>query len=214
MFENIIQVKNDDFKGASGDSLHIDMGALRKDFPYCGLWYARDKSTDSVITVEFYYSSGSRRPAEPNEAIRENSFQQSKRIIIPSGHDHVWIAARVSDAGYGLLKLMDFQKGKVYLNSKVVKSRAGGADVTDGGIIRGGTACFAKLGIEDMLGTIDYGDTTLYLVLIKDPPPGDWKAESCLGVDGIPVIVQPCRFAADGKYSSWNGQNPLDGMRA
>jgi hypothetical protein len=38
-------------------------------------------------------------------------------------------------------------------------------------------------------------------------------ADSCLGVEGVPVQVPPCRFSHDRKYSSWEGQNPLDGIK-
>jgi hypothetical protein len=209
MFEEIINIVPAD---GSGDLLYIEMQKLRDQFAYCGLWFARDRSEESIVTTTLFYSDRGLLPGEPSEELKENSFMQAPRFMIQPGHNHVWMGARISDTGYGKLRLSDFKKESAYLNIKVIHNRASGADVLGSAIIRGGEAYFARVGIEDMLGAADYEDTTLYLVLIKDPPPRDWGAADYLGVEGLPVQVPPCRFTVDGKYSGWLGQNPLDGI--
>lgn len=213
MFDGTITVLPGAFSESGGDALFLDMRALRKDFNYCGVWYARDKSEESVLTTLFYYSKDDRRPAEVSEELKENSFQQAGRFRINAAHDRVWLGVRVTDGAGAGIRLSDFRKESAYINSKVVRARSGGAEAVGGGIIRGGEAWFAKIGIEDRLGTADYEDLILFLVLIREAPPADWMADTCLGVEGVPVQVPPCRFAFDRKYSSWNGQNPLDGIK-
>jgi hypothetical protein len=209
MFEETIKIVP---AGDSGDLLYIEMQKLKIEFAYCGLWFARDRSEESVVTTTLFYSPGSELPGEPSEELKENSFKQSPRFIIQPGHNHVWMGARISDAGYGKLKLSDFKKESSYLNIKVIHNRTSGADVLGSAVIRGGEAFYARVGVEDMLGAADYEDTILYLVLVKDPPPRDWGAADYLGVEGLPVQVTPCRLTVDGKYSPWLGQNPLDGI--
>lgn len=211
MLEDTISVMPDNFSGCEGDSIHIEMALLRKECPYCGLWYGRDGSADAPVTTSFYYSAGDKRPAEANDEIKENSFQQSVRVRIPSAPDHVWIAARVNDTAYCKLQISPFRKEAVYLNSKIIRNRASGIDVIGNRVLRGGEAYFAKIGIEDTLGTTDFKDTILYLVAIPEPPPADWNVDSCLGIEGLPILVPSCRFAVERKYSPWRGQNPLDG---
>lgn len=211
ILDDTITVRADNFKGIEGDSLFIDMGKLRGDFAYCGLWYGRDGSAESVITTSLYYAAGDTRPEDPAEELKENSFQQAGRFRVPADRGSVWIAARASDDAYCKIQLSPFRKETAYINYKVIKNRAGGVEVLGSGVLRGGDAWFAKIGIEDRSGAMDFKDAIFYLVLIPEPPPGDWEAASCIGVQGLPVVVPPCRFAVDRKYSSWNGQNPLDG---
>lgn len=213
MFEETIKVIPAVLGESQGDILYLDMRALRNEYSYCGVWYARDRSEESILTTLFYYSKDDRRPAEPGEEIKENSFQQAGRFRINSANDRVWMGFRVGEDAYAGIRLSGFRKETAYLNCKVVRNRASGAEPVGGGIIRGGEALFAKVGVEDRLGSIDYQDLLLFLVLIKEGPPPDWMADSCLGVEGVPVQVPPCRFALDRKYSSWNGQNPLDGIK-
>jgi hypothetical protein len=213
MFEDVITVMPGEFGESGGDALYLDMRALRKDFGYCGVWYARDKSEESVLTTLFYYSQDDHRPDGASEEIKENSFQQAGRFRINTAHERVWMGARVADNAFAGIRLSDFRKENAYINSKVLRTRAGGAEAVGGGILRGGEAWFAKIGIEDRLGTIDYEDLILFLVLIRQSPPADWMADACLGVEGVPVQVPPCRFTIDRKYSLWNGQNPLDGIK-
>ncbi len=212
MLEDTITVMPDNFKGVEGDVIRIDMKKLRAEYAYCGLWYGRDGSAESAMTTSLYYSSGDKRPADAGEEIKENSFQQAGRFRIPSGHDSVWIAARVSDETYCKMQLSSFRKEFAYINYKVIRNRASGVEVLDSGVLRGGDAFFAKIGIEDMAGTVDYKDTVLYLVLIPDPPPDDWDAGASIGVQGLPVLVPSSRFEAGRHYSEWNGHNPLDGI--
>ncbi len=212
MLEDTITVIPDNFNGLEGDSIRIDLKKLKNDFAYCGLWYGRDGSVESVVTTTLYYAAGDKRPREASEELKENSFQQAGRFRISGDHDSVWIAARVSDSAFCRIQLSPFRKETAYLNYKVIKNRAGGVEVLGSGILRGGEAYFAKIGIEDRAGVIDFKDAIFYLVLIPDPPPEDWEAASCIGIQGLPVVVPPCRFAVDRKYSSWKGQNPLDGI--
>ena len=212
MFQEQIQIIRDTFSSdAPGDSLHIDMRKISGEFPYCGLWFARDRSEESAITAEFYYSAGSARPAETGDELKENIFQQAVRFRIPGGHNHVWISARTASARCGM-KLGEFRREKAYLSFRILRNRAGGHEVLKSGVIQGGQAWFAPLCIEDKLGEPDYKDTLYYLVLIKDPPPEDWEADAHLGVEGVPVLVPSCNFSADGTYAAWNGRNPLDEM--
>lgn len=213
MPEEAIKVLPAAMGDSKGDALYLDMRALRSDYSYCGVWYARDKSGESVLTTLFYYSKDDRRPAEPGEEIRENSFRQAARFRIDSAHERVWMGVRVGEDAFAGIRLSEFRKESAYVNTRVVRNRATGAESVGGGIIRGGEARFARIGIEDRLGTIDYQDLLLFLVLIREAPPADWMADSCLGVEGVPVQVPQCRFAHDRKYSSWNGQNPLDGTK-
>ncbi len=198
------------FREGDGDALHLDMDRLRGEYAYVGLWYARDRSEESVITTELYYSNDDRLPSTTSEEIKESSFKQAVRHRMPSDAQKIWMAAKIVDGGYASMKLHSFSKESVYVNCRIIKNRAHGADVIGSGIIRGGEARFARLGIEDNLGTKDFEDTILYIVLIKSPPPGDWRADGFLGVQGLPVQVPQCIFSDDGRYSSWNGQNPLD----
>ncbi len=213
MFKETIKVMPATLGESKGDAVYLDMRALRSEFSYCGVWYARDKSEESVLTTLFYYSKDDRRPDVPGEEIKENSFQQAGRFRIDSSHDRVWMGLRLGEDAYAGIRLSEFRKETAYLNCKVVRNRASGAESVGGGIIRGGDARFAKIGVEDRLGSADFQDLILFLVLIKEGPPADWMADSCLGVVGVPVQVPPCRFAHDRKYSSWNGQNPLDGIK-
>ncbi len=211
IMEDTIKVRADDFKGIEGDSLFIDIKKLRDEFAYCGLWYGRDGSAESVITTSLYYADGDTRPEDPAEELKENSFQQAGRFRVPTERGSVWIAARTSDDAFCRIQLSPFRKESAYVNYKVIRNRAGGVEVLGSGILRGGEAWFAKIGIEDRFGAVDFKDAVFYLVLIKDPPPDEWSAASCIGVVGLPLVAPPCRFAVDRKYSPWNGQNPLDG---
>jgi hypothetical protein len=213
MFDGIISVMPDAFGESNGDALCLDMRAVGRDYGYCGVWYARDRSEESVLTTLFYYAKDDRRPSEASEEIKENSFQQAPRFRIRSSHDRVWMGARVNDGACAGIRLSDFRKETAYIQSKVMRAKGSGAEVIGGGIIRGGDAWFARIGIEDRIGSIDYEDLILFLVLIKEAPPADWMADTCLGVEGVPVQVPPCRFVSDRKYSPWNGQNPLDGIK-
>ena len=210
MREDSILVLPDNFKGSEGDAVFINMRQLKDEFAYAGLWYGRDGSAESVITTMLYYGDNGKRPAEAAEELKENSFQQAARFRIDTGHDSIWIAAHVSGSAFCRIQLSSFRKETAYINYKIIRNRAAGAEVLGSGIFRGGEAWFAKIGIEDGAGMVDFKDAIFYLVLIKDPPPQDWDAGSCIGIQGLPVQVPQCRFSSDRKYSSWNGQNPLD----
>lgn len=210
MFEGQIQIiRESSAEETAGDFLHVDREKLGNDFTYNGLWFARDRSEESAITTELYYSADSARPAGIGEELKENSFQQVVRFRIPGGHKHIWVSARTETTRCGL-KLGEFRREQVYVNYRVIRNRASGFDVIRSGVIKGGQAFFAPLGIEDMRGAVDYKEALYYMVLIKDPPPEDWGVDAYLGVEGVPVVVPSCTFTVDGKYSSWAGRNPLD----
>lgn len=213
LFEDMARVVPQRFDGVEGDALFFNLAELKNEFAYCGIWYARDRSEESVMTSKIYYADREERPLSPNEEIKENSFQQALRIKIPYDASFAWFATQFSETVYGRLKLFDFKKEYLYLNYRIIKNRAQGIDVLGSGVIRGGDAWFARLGVEDTLSKIDFNDTILYLVLIKDIPPPDWGVDhSCYGVGGLPVMVSAVRFSIDRKYSTWRGQNPLDAM--
>jgi hypothetical protein len=202
-----------EFKGGlKGDALLLDTKKIRAEYKYLGIWYARDGSDATLITTEIYRADG-KEPAMPeafSEEIKENSFKQARRIELSIKNDRVWVAARIDGGDYCSLRADSRKSGHTYLNYKTIRTKGTGFEVLDKGVFKGGGADFFRLGVEDRQGPEDFSDTILYVVLVKDLPPADWKVDqSCLGIQNVPVLVPVCTFTADRKYSDWMGQNPL-----
>ncbi|MBN2441624.1 MAG: hypothetical protein JXJ04_09755 [Spirochaetales bacterium] len=204
----------------SGEALYINMEKLREENDYIGLWYACDRNEATCITTEFYYAgtiSGSggtpEKPAQFREELKENSFKQIKKFTLPPEYDHIWVAMRTDGLHYCRLKVYDIQQEQTYIKYKVIREKGTTFDVLGQGMIKGGIAYFFKLGIEDMTGKIDFNDTIMYVVFMKDCPPNDWNLDySSLGIQKLPVLSTTFRFPSHKKYSNWCGQNPLDGI--
>ena len=112
------------------------------------------------------------------------------------------------------MKAFALQNENTYINYRVIQSRGSGFDMLDKGIIKGGKAAFFKLGIEDGTGELDYDDTVLFVVMIKNLPPEDWRFNaSYWGVQKLPLVVPEFLFTLGQKYSSWLGQNPIDNIK-
>jgi hypothetical protein len=209
MAEGIFKVTVELFKdGQEGNALLIDMRRIRDQFAYVGIWYAGDKSETTFVTTEIYYASGGDgRPEDFSEEIKENSFKQANRFRLPPGHDRIWIAPRIDGGARCRVKANPFQKENIYINYKVIRTRSQGFEVEGSGTIRGGPANFCRLDIADAGGM----GAVMYLVLIRDYPPGDWGVDDqCIGVQKLPILVQACKFSVDRSYSEWNKQSPLD----
>ncbi len=212
MHEDTVKIIEKEFKGEDkGDALFIDIGKLKKDYSYIGLWYARDRTEFNSITTEFFYTVSPELPGEFTEELKENSFKQVNRYRFRTGDAFCWTATRIDNSTYCRMKLFGFQKEHLYLNCQVINNRPAGVELLGKGVLRGGAAHFVKLGIEDMTGEIDFNDTIMYLVLLTDLPPADWGVDDkSYGVQRLPVFVPAVKFTADKKYTTWNGQNPLD----
>lgn len=199
----------------TGEALFINMKKLKQENDYIGLWYACDRNEETFITTEFYYASGEpcRCPRDFQEELKENSFKQLKKFTLPKDHDWIWAAMRTEGAAYCRLKVYDIQQEKTYINYKVIREKDTTFDVLSKGIIKGGIAYFFKLGIEDMTGEVDFNDTIMYVVFMKDCPPEDWNLDyGSLGIQNLPVFASAFRFPVHKKYSDWCGQNPLSGV--
>jgi len=212
--DNKIQlISEDDFNGHKGDSIRLDISLLKQEFQYIGLWFACDRNEDVFITTVFFESIGSKtsKPAEPAEEIPENSFKKTPKKTISTDYDTVWIATRREQNNFCRMKIFPCVEEKSFINFKVIKNRGAGFNVLGTGIIRGDSASFYKIGIEDGTGALDYNDTILFLVLIRSLPPVDWKFDTAaFSVQGLPMSAPPFLFSVNGKYSSWLGQNPLE----
>ncbi len=206
-----------EFKGGlKGDTLLFDARKIRAEYKYLGLWYARDGSDETLITTELYNSGGAKlvMPEKFTEEIKENAFKQAKRVALSLREDWAWVAARIDGGDYCSLRADAVKSGHLYVNYKTVRARGSAFDIVDKGVMKGGSADFFRLGVEDRKGPEDFSDTILYVVMARDLPPADWKMDlACLGVQNVPVLVPTCTFTADRKYSDWLGQNPLMNSR-
>jgi hypothetical protein len=198
--------------GLKGDALFINMGKLREENDYIGLWYACDRSEETFITTAFYYAKGDcKKPEDFQEELKENSFKQIKKFTIPTGHDCIWIGMRTDEIHYCRLKIYEVQQEKTYIKYKVIRDKGTTVDVLGKGVMKGGIAYFFKLGIEDNTGEIDFNDTIMYVVFMKDCPPSDWRLDyGSLGIQKLPVFTSTFRFPVGETYTDWYGQNPLD----
>jgi len=215
--ENAFKVYEEEFAGGlKGDILFLNMKQLQQDYKYVGLWYACDKNEETFITTEFYYTSEAdcKRPPDFSEQLKENSFKKTSRFKIPDEHDCVWVATRIDQKNYCKIKAFALQKEKTYIDYKVIRHRGQSYDTLKNGIIKGCAAQFFKMGIEDRTGTIDYNDTIMFVVFIKELPPADWNFDgSCFGIQKLPIFVPTFIFSIRSRYSNWYGQNPLDDIR-
>lgn len=199
--------------GASGDILYVDMEKVAVEYPYVGLWYAGDREDSASFVIDCYYGPGARRPDHAAEELTENSFRETKRYKIARDRGNAWFAIRVPGTGYGGIQLQEFQTEGSFMKYAVVRNRPRGIESLKSCTMKIGTAHFSRMSIEDGSGAVDYRDTTLFVVLLRELPPADWQCDhACLGVQGVPVIISTARFAADGTYAPWLGQNPLAGI--
>ncbi|MBN2736158.1 MAG: hypothetical protein JXR70_04195 [Spirochaetales bacterium] len=213
--EKVFSIENHTFENnLQGDALYINMKKIRDDYDYLGLWYAVDRSEESVISTELYYSQDSESRKNPfNEEIKENTFKKVKKITLAREQDNIWIAMKNHGANYCRLKAYPPEQEKTYINYKVVKERNNTIDVLKKGILKGGLCHFFKLGVEDRLGKIDYNDTIFFVVFMKDCPPKDWHLDyRAMGVQKLPMVVSTFHFNIGRRYSPWAGQNPLEGI--
>jgi hypothetical protein len=201
-------------EGVKGDALFINMGKLRKENDYIGLWYACDRNEETFITTEFSYAKGEcKKPEGFQEELKENSFKQIRKFTIPTEHDYIWIGMRTDETHYCRLTIYEVQQEKTYIKYKLIRDKGTTFDVLGKGVIKGGIAYFFKLGIEDNTGEIDFNDTIMYVVFMKDCPPSDWHLDyGSLGIQKLPVFTSTFRFPVGKTYADWYGQNPMDGM--
>ncbi len=216
MPESFYKIYEEEFPdGTKSDILFLNLADIKSDYNYAGLWYACDKNEETYIATEVYYSqeTHAKRPQEISEEISENSFKHSPRHAISLKQSGVWIATRTDKGRYCQMKAFSTQTENTYINYKVIRNRGESYDTLSTGIIKGSKACFFKLGIEDRTGEIDYNDTIMFVVLIKDLPPEDWHFNPAyFGVQKLPVLVPAFLFPARQKYADWLGQNPLDNV--
>lgn len=198
--------------GAAGDLLFVGMDSLAE-YPYAGLWYAGDREDSASFVIDCYYGPGERRPDRAAEELTENSFRETRRFAIPRDRGNAWFALRVPGSGHGRLQLQEFRGDSSFMKYAVMRNRARGIETLKSGTMKVGSAHYARLGVEDGTGAVDFRDTTLFVVLLRELPPADWRCDhACLGVQGVPVVVSAARFSADGTYSPWLGQDPLAGI--
>ncbi|MBN1697467.1 MAG: hypothetical protein JW881_08135 [Spirochaetales bacterium] len=214
MKESFEIIQTDFAGGVKGDALFINMKKLKEENDYIGLWYACDRNEETCITTEFYYTKGNcQKPVDFREELKENSFKQLKKFTIPTEHDFIWIGMKTDETHYCRLKIFDVRQEKTYIKYKVIREKGETFDVLGKGVIKGGIAYFFKLGIEDNTGEVDFNDTIMYVVFMKDCPPPDWHLDyGSLGIQNLPVLSSTFRFPADKTYSNWYGRNPLDGL--
>jgi hypothetical protein len=217
MIEDFYRIYEEELEpNVKGDILFLDLAKIKNAYNYAGLWYACDKSEETFITTELYYSESEdrNRPTSFSEEISENSFKHSPRFTLPLKYNQVWIATRVDKAKYCKMKAFVSQSENTYINYRVIQSKGEGFDILSKGIIKGDKADFFKLGIEDGTGEFDYDDTVLFVVMIKNLPPADWRFNASFwGVQKLPLVVPEFLFTFRQKYSSWRGQNPLDNIK-
>ncbi len=201
--------------GAKGDVLSLDLARIYREYAYAGLWYACDKNEETYIATELYYGGGqvSERPRDFSEEIAENSFKHSPRHTLRKDSGLVWIAMRTETNNYCKLKAFAVQTENTYINYKVIRNRGTSYDTLKNGVIKGTGAGFFKLGVEDRTGEIDYNDTIMFVVMIKNLPPQDWYFDPAyFGVQKLPMLVPAFLFPVRQTYSDWLGQNPMDGV--
>jgi len=216
MLDKLFEIKEEKFLDKlTGDCLVLNLNGLKSEYNYIGLWYACDRNENTYITTEFYYSNEEKclRPYEFTTELKENNFKQIRRQEIPIEYSWAFIATRIEKHTYCRLKAFPVQSEQVYINYKVIRNRAESIDTLKTGIIRGNNADFFKLGIEDGTGKIDYNDTILYLVCIKDLPPSNWNIDHRnYAIQRLPLLTGKVNFSINDKYSNWNEQNPLEGV--
>jgi hypothetical protein len=216
MLDKLSDIKEEKYLDKlTGDCLILNLAGLKKEYNYIGLWYAVDRNEKTYITTEFYYSDEKecKKPYEFTTELKENNFKQIRRQKIPLEHSWAFIATRIEKHTYCRMKAFPMQSEELYLNSRVIRNRAKSIDTLKSGIIRGSNADFYKLGIEDGTGKIDYNDTIMFLVGIKDLPPADWNVDHRnYAIQRLPLITGKANFSVNDKYSEWNGQNPLEGV--
>jgi hypothetical protein len=216
MDQDFFEIQEDGFAGgAGGDVLCLDLARVRREYGYAGLWYACDKNEETYIATELYYGDGRTedRPRDFSEEIAENSFKHSPRHALRLDSGRVWIAMRTEANNYCKLKAFAVQAENTYINYKVIRNRGESYDTLKNGVIKGSGALFFKLGVEDRTGELDYNDTIMFVVLIKDLPPQDWYFDPAyFGVQKLPMLVPAFLFPVRQKYSDWLGQNPMDGV--
>jgi hypothetical protein len=216
MPESFYKITEEDFpEGFKGHVLSLNLTEIKKDYNYAGLWYACDKNQETYIATEIYYNQdeSGKRPQGFSEEISENSFKHSPRYGFSLNHSTAWIAMRTDKGRYCGMKVNSPHTENTYINYKVIRNRGESYDTLSTGIIKGGKGWFFKLGIEDKTGEIDYNDTIMFVVLIKDLPPEDWHFDPAyFGVQKLPVIVPAFLFPIRQKYSDWMGQNPFDNI--
>lgn len=216
MLDKSIQIKEEKFlEKLTGDCLIFNLTELKKEYNYIGLWYAVDRNEKTYITTEFYYSDEdeNKRPYEFTTELKENNFKQIRRQEIQNNHSWAFVATRIEQHTYCRMKAFPLQSEELYINYKVIRNRAKSIDTLKSGIMRGSNADFFKLGIEDSTGKIDYNDTIMYVVGIKNLPPPDWNIDhQKLAIQRLPLLTEKANFSVNGKFSDWNGQNPLEGI--
>jgi hypothetical protein len=213
MIENSFIVTEQNFKdGLSGNALLLNNDELKETYKYIGIWYARDGNDKTSVTTEIYFSDDTDqiRPADFQIEIKENSFKQFSRMVLPLEKKRIWIAARIDDSNYCRMKTGDVKQGKVYVNYKIVHNKGNMFDIVGSGNLKGGTGDYFGVYCEDNTGREDFNDLVMFFVALKQLPPDDWKMDHyCLGIDGLPVLTQVFKFADNRKYSGWLGQTPL-----
>jgi hypothetical protein len=212
MIENSFEIVQVNYSGEfSGDAVLINIDQLRESYKYIGIWYARDGNEATSITTEVYTSSDE-IPVKPPEfkfEIKENSFKQFNRKILPLEEKCMWITTRIDSGNYCKLRTGPVKEGKVYINYKMIHNKGGSFDILSTGTLKGGTGNYYGIYCEDNTGAADFNDLVMFFVALKELPPEDWMFDHyCIGIDGLPVITQPFRFSDNKKYSDWLGQNP------
>ncbi|RPJ07696.1 MAG: hypothetical protein EHM28_06275 [Spirochaetaceae bacterium] len=219
MADDLLSVAQADFGGSKGDVLIFDLAAAKNDFAYAGLWYACDKSEDTLITTSFYYGNVSpdSMPEKPALEIAENSFKRSPRQQMDRKQDRILISGRHDKGGLCRLQASPWIEEKSFINYKVIRNKGANSDTLGSGLLRGDGAKFCKIGVEDNSGALDYNDTIWFLVLIRSLPPDNWKFDPAFfGVQKLPMTVPTFIFSVTGSkttglYSPWLGQNPMEG---
>jgi len=207
---------NEEFLDGKGNALFFNVKKLRDKFDYIGLWYACDKNEDTSITTEFYYASGDTivKPSKFDEEVKENSFKVVNRFEIPKEHDWVWVAARNDNDIYCRMKIFTSEEEHTYINYKVIRNRETTFDTLASGLIKGSSARFFKLGLEDGYSKVDFNDTIMYVVLIEEMPPDDWNLyDDHIGIQRLPIRTATVKFSVLNTYSTWLGQNPMNDVK-
>ena len=212
MIENSYRLINEIFKDDyNGDALLINTRELNSTYKYIGLWYARDGNEDTSITTEIYLSDDKMvKPEEFKIEMKENSFKQFNRLVLPLDKTWIWIATRIDNGQCCKMKTGDVKEGNVYINYKVVHNKGNLFDIVSCGNFNGGKGNYYGIYCEDNQSKIDYKDLIMFFVALKDLPPEDWKMDHySIGINGLPIITQTFKFNDNRKYSDWFGQNPM-----
>ncbi|MBN1524054.1 MAG: hypothetical protein JW904_06220 [Spirochaetales bacterium] len=215
MADSFMTISEQEFEGSKGDVLFLNLNALKTEYDYIGFWYACDKNEDTYISTDFYFDTklSNERPAEKTEVIAENSYKRSPRKEFSGKYESAWVACHRDETHYCKMRAFEWLEEKSFINFKVIRNKGTTFDTLKTGILKGDTARFCKVGIEDGTGAVDYNDTIFFLVLIKSLPPGDWHFDpSLFGIQKLPMVVPTFNFSVLQKYSPWYGQNPLEGL--